>query len=817
MKLVSEFMETVKLTINGQEVTAPKGELLIEACEMHGVYLPRFCHHRGLTPQASCRMCVVRVDNPKIPKLQTACTMPVTEGMAVTTESKEIEETRTAMIEFLLSNHPVDCPVCDRAGECELQDQTYGFGEDRTRSQYADKENFLEQQISPFIYNDPQRCVTCKRCTRVCEEWMDENAITALNRGSATIISAFGGWVECSDCGNCVDVCPTGTLLHVPYKYIARPWDLKQVPTVCNFCSDGCSMLAGTRSEKLIRTVARDGRGRTAGGINHDFLCSLGRYTIDFVHSKERVERPMIRRGEHLIPTTWDEALNYVAQKLKEVKAASGGDSIGVISSARLLNEDQYALRKFADVALETKHAEYYHDHDEIDLTSFFRHGCPPIATQEHVQNADVVLLLGSDPNEENPLTAFSIRWAVRQRAARLFTVNSMPSRLERQANVALRVREGSEAAIVAALLDEAKIGDVAEAMGVKAETVKAVRQAVAEAAKVIVVFGDELRGAAVEALTLLESTLAVSSEAAAAAKAAYIDGLQRQVRSTNSPPKPSINDNPHTFIVERPTLEVGVEAVKSETKFSFLPLVRYSNTMGAGLMGMAAGHKGGKTAQQMLNAAGGEIKALYIAGEDVIAKANGEAPSVRAQLEKLDLLVVQEMFLTETAQRADVVLPVTSFAEAQGTQINNGMQIQFVRRVIPPAGQARPDWMVVNSVAKLLGVDLGFGGQLKNVFKAIAAEVPGCAGLSHNQLANVGATPITLPGVDVTKINAADVKDRLATQVAQINRSLAVETNELTAQAGARLKQRYTTITRYSEMLTPELPEQSKVLVFPA
>src|SRR5262247_207837 len=152
-------METVKLTINGQEVAAPKGELLIEACEMNGVYLPRFCHHRGLTPQASCRMCVVRVDNPKIPKLQTACTTPVSDGMVVTTESKEVEETRAAMIEFLLSNHPVDCPVCDRAGECELQDQTYGFGEDRTRSQFSDKENFLERQISPFIYNDPQRCV----------------------------------------------------------------------------------------------------------------------------------------------------------------------------------------------------------------------------------------------------------------------------------------------------------------------------------------------------------------------------------------------------------------------------------------------------------------------------------------------------------------------------------------------------------------------------------------------------------------------------------------------------------------------------------
>ncbi len=804
-------------------MTAPKGELLIEACEMNGVYLPRFCHHRGLTPQASCRMCVVRVDNPKIPKLQTACTMPVTDGMIVTTESKEVEETRTAMIEFLLSNHPVDCPVCDRAGECELQDQTYGFGEDRIRSQYDDKENYLERQISPFIYNDPQRCVTCKRCTRVCEEWMDENAITTVNRGSATLISAFGGWVECSDCGNCVDVCPTGTLLHVPYKYVARPWDLKQTPTVCNFCSDGCSTLAGTRSEKLIRAVARDGRGRTAGGINHDFLCSLGRYTVDFVHSKKRIDRPMIRRGDHLVPTTWDDALSFAAKRLGEIKAQHGGQSLGVISAARLLNEDQRALLRFANEVLETKHADYYHDDDECDLPSFFRYGSPTIATQEHIQNADTILLIGSDPNEENPLTAFSIRWAVRQKAARLLIVNSVASRLERQANVAVRVRQGSESAIVQALLDESKLADAADAMGANADDIRTIRRVVQESEKVVVIFGDELRGAAAESLALLEEALAApSAEAADAAKKAYIDALQRQVKSSNSTQKPSINENPFTYIVERPTLEVGASPVRTETKFSFVPLVRYSNSMGAGAMGIASGLTGGMSAQAMLNGAGGGIKALLIAGEDMVSKANGDASLVKSQLGKLDFLVVQDMFLTETTEHADVVFPVTSFAEAQGTQINNGMQIQFVRRAIPPVGQARPDWMVVAQLAKMMGVDLGYQGQLKNVFKEIADNLPSFDGLSHNLLANEGATQIKLTAFDASKINRADLAERLAGQVAKINRSAAVDKSEMTAQAGSRLKQRYVQITRHSEMLTPKLPqtaegETAKVLMFPA
>jgi NADH-quinone oxidoreductase subunit G len=814
-------METVKLTINGQEVAAPKGELLIEACEMNGVYLPRFCHHRGLTPQASCRMCVVRVDNPKIPKLQTACTTPVSDGMVVTTESKEVEETRAAMIEFLLSNHPVDCPVCDRAGECELQDQTYGFGEDRTRSQFSDKENFLERQISPFIYNDPQRCVVCKRCTRVCEEWMDEFAITAINRGSATLISSFSGWVECSDCGNCVDVCPTGTLLHTPYKYIARPWDLKQTPTVCNFCSDGCSILAGTRSEKLIRSVARDGRGRTAGGVNHDFLCALGRYTVDFVHSDERVDRPMIRRGEHLIPATWDEALSYVASRLGEIKAQSGGDSIGVISAARLLNEDQFTLRRFAAEVLETKHADFYRDDDEIDFSSFYKHGQPTIATQAHIQNADAILLVGSDPNEENPLTAFSIRWAVRQSAARLIVVNSVPSRLERQAELSLRVREGSEGALVYGLVDGSKVAEAAGAMGVSADSINTIRKILLESEKVVVIFGDELRGAALEALPLLELALAgLSAEAAAAARKAYVDALQRQVRSSNSPPKPSINENPYTYIVERPTLEIGQAPARSETKFSFVPLVRYSNSMGAWQMGMCAEQVGGMSALAMLNNAGGGVKALVIAGEDVVSKANGEAAVVRSRLEKLEFLVVQDMFLTETAQVADVVLPVTSFAEAQGTQVNNGSQVQFVRRTIPPVGQARPDWMVTNQIARQMGVDFGYQGQLKNVFKEIAEKVEGYAGLSHNFLANEGATPIKRAQADLKKVERAELMNRLAGEVARVNRNIPVDASEIAAKAGSLLHRRYPLITRYSEMISPVTSQEKEVsepLIFPA
>ena len=819
-------MELVKITLNGQEFEAPKGELLIEAAEMAGIYLPRFCHYRGLTAQASCRMCVVRVDNPKIPKLQTACTMPVSDGMIVTTDSEEIETVRKSMIEFLLANHPVDCPVCDRAGECELQDQTYGFGEDATRSLYKDKDTELERQISPFIYNDPQRCVTCKRCTRVCDEWMDEFAITTINRGAHTFIGAHGGWVECSDCGNCVDVCPTGTLLHVPYKYVARPWDLKQTPTVCNFCSDGCSMLAGSRSEKLVRTVARDGRGRTAGGINPDFLCALGRYTVDVVHSPERIDRPMIRRGENLIPTTWDDALNYITQQLTAIKTQHGSAAIGVISAGRLLNEDQFTLKKFATEVLETKNVEFFHDNDEIDLASFFKNGSPTIATQKHIQNADTILLIGSDPNEENPLTAFSVRWAVRRKSARLLIVNSVASRLERQAEISVRVRPGSENALVATLLDESMADEAADVMGVNADDLKAIRKIILESEKVVVVFGAELRGAALEALSLLEETLAAPSpEAVAAARKSYLDAQQRMAQSTQSTAKPALNDNPYSNITPQPTLEVGEEPVRSATKFSFTPLVRYANSLGAYQMGMDASLSGGMIAQAMLVGAGSAIKALYVVGEDIVTKAE-EPKGMRHLLAKLDFLVVQDIFMTETARQANVVLPVTSSFESQGTQVNNGSQAQLVRRTIPPTGQARPDWMVISSLAKMMGKDFGYQGAVKNVFKAITEQVVGYSGISHNALANEGAMIIESAKVDVTKINRTELTARLNTELANIDQSKSVETSDLTAKAGSRLHKRYPAVTQFSAML-PLHPtnglvpasqvEKTKVVMFPA
>ena len=241
--------ELIKVTINEQEYEVEKGARLIEVCRDKGYGIPSFCYYSDLAVQASCRMCLVRIE--KMPKLQTSCTINCTDGMIVTTKSEEIEKAQRSMGEFLLANHPLDCPVCDRGGECELQETIFDWGDVEER--FSEKKNAQpEKYLSPIVANDPQRCILCKRCTRVCDEWMGEDAIEAGNRGVNTVIGTYGGWLNCSQCGNCIEVCPTGTLLDGVYRHETRPWELEQTVTTDVYGSDGMQLSIGSRGGLMI-------------------------------------------------------------------------------------------------------------------------------------------------------------------------------------------------------------------------------------------------------------------------------------------------------------------------------------------------------------------------------------------------------------------------------------------------------------------------------------------------------------------------------------------------------------------------------------
>src|SRR6266852_3923324 len=321
-------MPDVNLTVDGKKITAPAGSLLIEACKSVGIEVPSFCYYPGLSLQGACRMCVVKVE--KMPKLQTACTTTVTEGMIVATDSDEVRQARKAMVELLLGNHPLDCPVCDAGGECELQDMTFSYG--AAESKFMETKNHKEeQQWSPVVYFDRPRCILCYRCVRVCGEAMDVWALGVQNRGVSSIIAPNqDDHLECEECGMCIDICPVGALTSGAYRYKTRPWEMKHVSTICTHCSNGCKTTLSVRNHEILRSNNRD-----LSGINTDFLCVKGRFGFDFTKHPERVRQPLIRKGDKLYPVSWEEAVQTAAAKLKKVYGAGGGDSIGFIGSNR--------------------------------------------------------------------------------------------------------------------------------------------------------------------------------------------------------------------------------------------------------------------------------------------------------------------------------------------------------------------------------------------------------------------------------------------------------------------------------------------------
>ena len=659
--------ELVKVTINGQELQVDKGARLIDVCRENGYAIPSFCYYADLALQASCRMCLVRIE--KMPKLQTSCTINCTDGMVVTTQSEEIEKAQRGMVEFLLANHPLDCPVCDRGGECELQEMVFDWG--NLEERFTEKKNYApEKYLSPMVANDSQRCILCKRCTRVCDEWMGEDAIEAGGRGAHTVIGTYGGWLNCSQCGNCIEVCPTGTLLDATYRHQTRPWELSRTTSTCTFCSDGCQLSVGSRRGEVMRVVARD---RYVNGHNGEFLCIKGRFAHPFVNHEERLRTPLVRykKGGRLVPATWDEAVRFAAERLQEVKAAHGGGSIGVVGSPRLTNESNWALLRFAR---EVAGTDKYTATEAFSLVPFFENLSAPIATHRDIRKAKTILLIGGEPEELQPLIGRAVRQAVRNDGAKLVIVNSTPIRLKQQATLFVHVRPGSEDAAVLALASPGDADASARKLGVEADELARASQILSETTgDVVVMFGGEL-----------------SAEAQAA-----LAGL------------------PASF------------GEKEGRRFLFHPLPLFNNSVGVHDLGFMSG---AFNPLDILDAAGGEVRAMYVAGGFLPAHLEGREDA----LSRLDFLVVQELFLTETALAADVIFPAASFAEIDGTYTNSGGLVQRVRQSIPPVHQSKPDWAITSLLAQAMGTDFNFQMSSSTIFLDIARNVAAYEGLRY-------------------------------------------------------------------------------------
>jgi NADH-quinone oxidoreductase subunit G len=690
-------MPDVTFTVDGQKITAPAGTLLIEACKSAGIEIPAFCYYPGLSLQAACRMCVVRIE--KMPKLQTACTTPVAEGMVVQTETPEIAQARKATLQMLLGNHPLDCPVCDAGGECELQDMTFKYG--AADSFYTEPKNHRdEQKWSPVVYFDRPRCILCYRCVRMCGEGMDVFALGIQNRGSSSVIApnvpaqlspADIPQLDCEQCGMCIDACPVGALTSGAYRYKTRPWEMNHVATICTHCGDGCKTTLGVRSVSDGSEIVR-GDNRDKSGMNGDFLCNKGRYAFDFANSPERLTQPLIRkeRGGKLTPVSWEEALTFAGQRLRELRDQRGPNSIGVIGSNRTTNEENYLLQKFARTVLGTNNIDHHRTADYVTLATSIgsttrANGKTRYASQQCVETAPALLFIGGDPTNQAPLTAWNARTNVRLNKARVYIANHEEIKLRRQAKAAIQVQQFGYGSLAAYLGGDDASAEAAS-ITAQADQLSSFREAVKAEDPLIVVVGNEVRGG--ELANLIKSL----PNAKFALAADYVNsrgasdmGLLPDVLPGYQPLSGSSLAGEYTStstLSSRPEAERSADAAERPASSSL-------STPGLDLLAMFDA------------AAAGNLSALYVVGSNPIKRFNID-PAALANT----FLIVQEMFLTETAALADVVLPATNLYEKSGSVTNSYGDLQLVSKAADRAG-TRSDFELIVRLADKFGHDI--------------------------------------------------------------------------------------------------------------
>jgi NADH-quinone oxidoreductase subunit G len=665
-------MADVNLTVDGKKITAPAGTLLIEACKTVGIEVPSFCYYPNLSLQGACRMCLVKIE--KMPKLQTACTTVISEGMIVVTDSPEVKQARKSMIEMLLGNHPLDCPVCDAGGECELQDMTFAYG--AAESKFMEAKNHKdEQQWSPVVYFDRPRCILCYRCVRICGEGMDVWALGVQNRGVTSLIAPNKeDHLECEECGMCIDICPVGALTSGAYRYKTRPWEMKHVGTVCNHCGDGCKTTLGVRRSDTGMEIVR-GDNRDKSGTNGDFLCIKGRYAFDFASHEERLTQPLIRKNGKLTPATWEEAFELVGKKFAEIRDKDGGAAIGVIGSNRTTNEEAYLLSKFARTVLKTNNVDHHRTADFPAFAAAMRGQTEKTASMADVFTAPAILLIGNDPTEQHPLLAWQIRNNVRLHRAKLYVVNRESIKLRRQATVFAQVSEDhGEVGFVRFLTNNDPAPATLGAGDTNSEMLGKLRETLRSETNLVVVFGSEILGVNIQGLaSALPNAKFICLGDYANSRGAADMGLC-------------------------PDLLPGYHAVKGRSPFHDEWNVPETPGM--------------HTSEMVVAAQAGNLKALYVVGSNPIG---------RLQIDPFafskSFVVVQDMFLTETAVVADVVLPAANVYEKAGTMTNTCGDIQLVKKAGEVSG-TKTDFEMIVRIADAMGYDIHklvpFGGGVR-------------------------------------------------------------------------------------------------------
>jgi NADH-quinone oxidoreductase subunit G len=689
-------MPDINLIVDGKPVTVPAGTNLVDAARAAGVPVPVFCYHPKLKPVGMCRMCLVEAWTPKIDpatrqpvvgedgkpvlalmmnKLQPGCVTPVSEGMEVRTVTDKVHFAQKGQLEFLLTSHPLDCPVCDKGGECPLQNLTMQFGPSTSRFDYADKVHFEKPiALGDLIFLDRERCILCSRCVRFQDDIAGDPVLGFDNRGRAwEIISKSEPAFDSKFSGNTTDICPVGALTSSDFRFKARVWEVRSVPSICPHCPVGCDITLDMRYNDLMRVMPREN-----DYVNEIWICDKGRYGMRFLESDARLEQPLVRRNGQLEPASWDEAYRLIGEKLLQVRAAAGANALAGLAGPELSNEDLFAFRRLMRDTLGTRHLDHRPGTaDDVALDPFGASlGVGSGTNLLSLGKGSAVLVFGADPEEEAMLYVPRLRGVV-ARGGDLTVVNPYATKLERGATRGLRVQAGGEAQLALALLkvvvDErlinqdvvARLRNTSELMQQLAAT------SLADLASAAGVSEGSIQAAA-RAFAGAENAIIMYGRAALQADPATVEALANLTLLTGKFGKPGS----------------GVIA-----------LLPGGNSRGALDMGVVPQGQGALAAREMWAAAeAGTLRAMLVAG---LNPATASAAAARG-LEALEFLVVADTFLTETAQLADVVLPLAAFAEREGTFTNAERRVQRFRQARENAANLPAPWEAFQRIAKI-------------------------------------------------------------------------------------------------------------------
>ncbi|MBU5611693.1 molybdopterin-dependent oxidoreductase [Geomonas azotofigens] len=701
----------VNLTIDGKQVAVEKDATIYDAAKACGIKIPILCHDKKLHPFGGCRMCLVEVEQMK-GRLIPACTTPVTEGMIVQTTTDEIVKARKLVLELLLLKHPIDCPVCDAAGDCDLQNLTYEYKVNMNRF-VDEKFNHEIDYENPLIERDMNRCIHCGKCARICDEIVSYGAYTFINRGiEAKMGTEFDGPLNCEFCGSCVSVCPVGALNSRPFKFKARWWALQKTKSVCSYCGTGCQLTLGSKDGKVLTTIYDENQG-----FHNGQLCTRGRFGYQFVNSDKRLTAPLVRKNGKLQEATWEEALAEVTSRLSAGK--SDPASVAALATPRLTNEELFLFEKLFRGTVGTDNidhsAGYAHEALTKGAVASFGVAASPAEIAD-VQKSNLLLVVKSDAYETHPVIGFEINLGVKRKGIALRIVSDKKGKLTRLPGAKTTVHApGNEVALFNALC-KSVIDQGLAAEGVAG--LDALKAAVADAS-------------AEKAGVTAEEVAAIAKEFASAEKALIILPIGQGYPGHNAA---LANAAANLAIL---TGQYGKEGA------GLLIMGEKNNSQGAVDMGIYPKGTGLNAAAIIDGCANGNVKTLFVAGENpVVSYPNRK--KVEKALENVEFMVVSDLFLTETAAMADVVLPACSFAEKSGTFTSLGRRVQNVRKAIPAIGLAKSDFEILNALSQALG-----GARYNNqgeVFTEIAASVPAYKGLTQAGLKDEGAVyPVTL------------------------------------------------------------------------